>query len=75
MTAVPVPVLVTGADGDTSIILAAPSERGRTIRAHGSCGVAGAVLAVHKVEAGGEYCQEDGFRWPCRTARAVWAAA
>ena len=28
-----------------------------------------AVLDLHKT--GGEYCQEDGFRWPCQTYRAV----
>ena len=28
------------------------------------------VLALHRVEGGGEYCMEDGFHWPCPTARA-----
>lgn len=32
------------------------------------------VLKLHKVETGGLYCQEDGFRWPCATARAVGVA-
>lgn len=30
-----------------------------------------AVLALHRVEGGGEYCVEDGFHWPCRTYRAA----
>lgn len=30
-----------------------------------------AVLNLHRVEGGGEYCQEDGFHWPCATYRAA----